>query len=293
MFHTKKKTILPYLLVAPVFIILLLYSYLPFPYTLYLSVNRAMPITGELQFVGFDNFKTILRDGNFWESMRNTVYFVLVATLIVIVLGIIVALILNSKIKGTSIYMTILFIPWIVSDVVAGFSWKWLLNADFGVLNYLFEPIGLRVSNMITKPQYAMLAVIMVTVWKQLAYSTILLLAGLQNVSNDLIEASKLDGCSAWQSFWRITLPIFSPILLVTILLDMIQFLSQSGLILVLTNGGPLRSTETLALYLYKEAFTNFHLTNASAISMVLAVINITVVFVYFYTNKKSKELVG
>lgn len=293
MFHTKKKTILPYLLVAPVFIILLLYSYLPFPYTLYLSVNQSMPITGELQFVGFDNFKTILRDGNFWESMRNTVYFVLVATLIVIVLGIIVALILNSKIKGTSIYMTILFIPWIVSDVVAGFSWKWLLNADFGVLNYLFEPIGLRVSNMITKPQYAMLAVIMVTVWKQLAYSTILLLAGLQNVSNDLIEASKLDGCSAWQSFWRITLPIFSPILLVTILLDMIQFLSQSGLILVLTNGGPLRSTETLAMYLYKEAFTNFHLTNASAISMVLAVINITVVFVYFYTNKKSKELVG
>lgn len=293
MFHTKKKTILPYLLVTPVFIILLLYSYLPFPYTLYLSVNQSMPITGELQFVGFDNFKTILRDGNFWESMRNTIYFVLVATLIVIVLGIIVALILNSKIKGTSIYMTILFIPWIVSDVVAGFSWKWLLNADFGVLNYLFEPIGLRVSNMITKPQYAMLAVIMVTVWKQLAYSTILLLAGLQNVSNDLIEASKLDGCSAWQSFWRITLPIFSPILLVTILLDMIQFLSQSGLILVLTNGGPLRSTETLAMYLYKEAFTNFHLTNASAISMVLAVINITVVFVYFYTNKKSKELVG
>lgn len=293
MFHTNKKSLLPYFLVAPVFIILLLYSYLPFPYTLYLSVNEVQPITGELNFVGSDNFRMILSDGNFWESMRNTGYFVLAATVAVIVLGTIAALILNSKIKGTSFYMTVLFIPWIVSDVVAGFSWKWLLNADFGILNYLFEPMGLKISNLITRPQYAMIAVIMVTVWKQLAYSAILLLAGLQNVSNDLIEAAKLDGCSGWQAFWRITFPIFSPILLVTVLLDMINFISQSGLILVLTNGGPLRSTETLALYLYKEAFTNFHLTNASAISMVLAVINILVVVVYFYTNKKSREWVG
>lgn len=292
MFHTKKKTKLPYLLAAPVFIILLLYSYLPFPYTLYLSVNEVQPITGEMKFVGLDNFKTILKDGNFWESMRNTGYFVIVAVTIVIVLGVVVALILNSKIKGTGVYMTILFIPWIVSDVVAGFSWKWLLNADFGILNYLLEPFGIRASNVINKPEYAMLAVIIVTVWKQLAYSTILLLAGLQNVSNDLIEAAKLDGCSGWQCFCYITFPIFSPILLVTVLLDAINFLSQSGLILVLTGGGPLRSTETLALYLYKEAFTNFHLTNASAISMVLAILNMAVVAVYFWANKKSREWV-
>lgn len=190
------------------------------------------------------------------------------------------------------VYMTILFIPWIVSDVVAGFSWKWMLNADFGVLNYLFEPLHLKVSNLITKPEYAMIAVIMVTMWKQLAYSTILLLAGLQNVSKELLEAAKLDGCSGFQAFWYITFPIFSPILLVTTLLDIINFISQSGMLLVLTNGGPLRSTETLALYMFKEAFTNFHLTNASAISMVLAVINIMIVFIYFYINKKSREWV-
>lgn len=293
MFHTKKRTLLPYFLVAPVFLLLLLFSYLPFPYTLYLSFHEAAPVTGEMSFIGMDNFRMIFKDANFWESMKNTGYFVLLTTLVVIVLGIMIALILNSKIKGTGFYMTILFIPWIVSDVVAGFSWKWMLNADFGILNYLFEPFGIRVSDMINKPELAMLAVVMVTVWKQLAYSTILLLAGLQNVSADLIEAAKLDGCSGWQAFWKITFPLFSPILLVTILLDMINFISQSGLILVLTNGGPLRSTETLALYLYKEAFLNFHLTNASAISMVLAVINIVVVVVYFYMNKKSREWVA
>lgn len=293
MFHTKKRTLLPYFLVAPVFLLLLLFSYLPFPYTLYLSFHEAAPVTGEMSFIGLDNFRMIFKDANFWESMKNTGYFVLLTTLVVIVLGIMIALILNSKIKGTGFYMTILFIPWIVSDVVAGFSWKWMLNADFGILNYLFEPVGIRVSDMINRPELAMLAVVMVTVWKQLAYSTILLLAGLQNVSADLIEAAKLDGCSGWQAFWKITFPLFSPILLVTILLDMINFISQSGLILVLTNGGPLRSTETLALYLYKEAFLNFHLTNASAISMVLAVINIVVVVVYFYMNKKSREWVA
>lgn len=293
MFHTKHKSMLPYLLVAPVIIVLLLYSYLPLPYTFYLSVNETVPITGELQFAGMANFRMILKDPNFWESFRNTAYYVGAATLVVIVLGTIVAVILNSKVKGTTVYMCILFIPWIVSDVVAGFSWKWLLNPDFGILNYMFEPLGIRVSNMITKPQYAMLAVVMVTVWKQLAYSALLLLAGLQNVSNELIEAAKLDGCSGWQAFWRITFPIFSPMLLVTVLLDVINFISQSGLSLVLTNGGPLRSTETLALYLYKEAFMNFHLTNASSISVVLAVINISVVCVYFYANKKSREWVG
>ncbi len=293
MFHTKKRTLLPYFLVAPVFLLLLLFSYLPFPYTLYLSFHEAAPVTGEMSFIGLDNFRMIFKDANFWESMKNTGYFVLLTTLVVIVLGIMIALILNSKIKGTGFYMTILFIPWIVSDVVAGFSWKWMLNADFGILNYLFEPVGIRVSDMINRPELVMLAVVMVTVWKQLAYSTILLLAGLQNVSADLIEAAKLDGCSGWQAFWKITFPLFSPILLVTILLDMINFISQSGLILVLTNGGPLRSTETLALYLYKEAFLNFHLTNASAISMVLAVINIVVVVVYFYMNKKSREWVA
>lgn len=293
MFHTKKRTLLPYFLVAPVFLLLLLFSYLPFPYTLYLSFHEAAPVTGEMSFIGLDNFRMIFKDANFWESMKNTGYFVLLTTLVVVVLGIMIALILNSKIKGTGFYMTILFIPWIVSDVVAGFSWKWMLNADFGILNYLFEPVGIRVSDMINRPELAMLAVVMVTVWKQLAYSTILLLAGLQNVSADLIEAAKLDGCSGWQAFWKITFPLFSPILLVTILLDMINFISQSGLILVLTNGGPLRSTETLALYLYKEAFLNFHLTNASAISMVLAVINIVVVVVYFYMNKKSREWVA
>lgn len=292
MFHTKKKSYLPYFLVAPVFCILLLFSYLPFPYTVYLSSQNVMPGTGEMEFVGLKNYKMIFKDPNFWESMRNTGYFVIVATIVVIVLGVIVALILNSKIKGMGVYMTILFIPWIVSDVVAGFSWKWMLNADFGVLNYLFEPLHLKVSNLITKPEYAMIAVIMVTMWKQLAYSTILLLAGLQNVSKELLEAAKLDGCSGFQAFWYITFPIFSPILLVTTLLDIINFISQSGMLLVLTNGGPLRSTETLALYMFKEAFTNFHLTNASAISMVLAVINIMIVFIYFYINKKSREWV-
>ena len=169
MFHTKKKSVLPYFLVAPVCLVLLLFSYLPFPYTLYLSLNTVTPITGEMEFVGLDNFRMILKDGNFWESMRNTGYFVVAATAAVIILGVLTALVLNSKIKGTNLYMTILFIPWIVSDVVAGFSWKWLLNADFGILNYLFEPLGLKPSNLITQPELAMIAVIIVTVWKMLA----------------------------------------------------------------------------------------------------------------------------
>lgn len=293
MFHTKKKSIIPYLFVFPVCLILFLLSYLPTPYMFYLSVHKTEMVTGNKIFVGLENFQLLLKNKNFWESAGNTLFYVIGATIAVVALSLLAAVILNSKIKGSNVYIAIMFIPWIVSDVVAAYSWRWLLNPDFGLLNYWFEPLGLRPSKLLTDPDIAMIGVIVVTVWKQLAYTTLLLLAGLQNVSNELIEASKLDGCSAWKSFWKVSVPIFSPMLCVTVLLDVITFISQAGLSLVLTDGGPMRVTETLSLYLYKEAFINFHLTNAASIGVAVAAVNIIIVTVYFYVNKKSRELVS
>lgn len=286
----EKRSKLPYLFLAPVVLILLLFSYLPMPYSLYLSFNKLNPASGRYEFVGLANWRQMLMDSKFWESARNTFAYVIIFTIIMVVLGLLVALILNSKIPGTSFYLTVLFVPWVISEVIVGATWKWLLNPDFGVLNYLFGGLGIKCSDLITNPKFALVGVAIVAVWRGLAYTVILMLAGLQNVSNDYLEAASLDGCSKLQAFFRVTLPIFSPTLLVVTLLNMINAISQSGIILVLTKGGPVRATETMALYLYKEAFLNYQLSSAATMSIILAFVNMIVVAVYLAANKRNQE---
>lgn len=286
----ERRSKLPYFLLAPVILILMLFSYLPMPYSLYLSFHKLNTATGQYEFVGFANWKTMLGDVNFWESAQNSFWYVVIFTAIMVGLGLLVALILNARIPGTSFYMTVLFVPWVISEVIVGATWKWLLNPDYGVLNYLFSGFGMKFSTLLTSTDLALLGVAIVAVWRGLAYTTILMLAGLQNVPSDCLEAANLDGCSLWQRFTRVTLPIFAPTLLVVALLNIINAISQSGIILVLTKGGPVRATETLALYLYKEAFLNYQLSNAATMSIILAGINMIVVAIYLYANKKSRE---
>ena len=285
---SRRKLVRPYLFLLPTLLILIVYSYLPVFYGIFLSFQDMNPGTGEMKFAGLKNYSRILQDAALGERIKNTLVYVVGATAVVVVFGLIVASILNSKIRGTSFYLTILFIPWVLSDVVVGNTWTWLFNPDVGVLKYLFEPLGIDPSILLNNPKYAMFGVIIVTLWKMLAYNTILLLAGMQNLSKDYIEAAQLDGCTGMQLKRYIVLPILTPTIITVILLSIINCISQTGMILVLTNGGPLTSTQTLAVLLYKEAFVNFNFSSATAMSMVLAVINIAIVLVYLRLTRKT-----
>lgn len=280
------------LFLGPAMLVLLLYSYLPTPYALYLSMTE--PSTaGSQRFIGLENYVRLFQDGDFWESCWNTLVYTVLCTVTLVVLGVLVALILTRKVRGTAFYISVMFVPWVVSDVVVGATWRWLLNPDFGVLNYLFAWTGFRMSDLVAKPQYVMIGIVIVTVWKMLSYTTILLLAGLQSIPTDCIEAARIDGCDSWKVFWKIVFPNFFGTVLVVTLLIVINCINQSGMILILTNGGPIRASETLALYLYKEAFRNYQLNSAASLSMVLAVINFVIAAVYMFVNKKNKELIG
>ncbi|NLG24510.1 MAG: sugar ABC transporter permease [Clostridiales bacterium] len=286
----RDKKYMPYLLIAPAILILILLSYLPLPYAFYLSVHTTVPVTGQQVYVGMENFTKLFKLSNFWESLRNTFQYTAMCTGIMLLSGTLMALAINSGIRGRSSYLTILFIPWVISDIVVSTTWKFMFNVDFGLLNYLFSNLGLRPSDLLTKPKLAMWGICVVTLWKTLAYSTLLLVAGLQNISKEYTEASRIDGCSARGTLWYVTLPLLRPTLLIVALLYIISCINQSGLILVLTNGGPLRSTETLALYLYKQAFLNYQLTNTAAMSIVLATINSAIVILYFVVNRLSSK---
>jgi len=284
----KKDNILPYVYLSPSVLVLLLLSYLPMPYALYLAVTKSQLGSGERSFDGLENFSKILKDPYFWESLSVTFYYTVFTTLAMTVLGLVLALLFNKKIRFRALYMTILFIPWVVSEVVTGQTWKWLLNPNFGMLNYLLEPLGLKPSLVLTAPIFGLLGIIIVTLWKNIAYSTLLLLAGLQTISKDLIEAAQIDGCSTWKAFRFITLPLLKPTIMVVSLLLIINCMNQTGIILVLTNGGPIRTTETLGVYMYKEAFMNYHLSNAASIAVVLSFINLFIVAIYFRFAKSN-----
>jgi len=283
--HSDKKY-MPYLLAAPAVLILLVFSYAPLPYAFWLSVHKMVAATNEQIYVGMENFTTLLANKNFWESFNSTWRYVVICTCTMVVVGTLVALTLNTRIRGVSAYLTILFIPWVISEIVVSTTWRFMFHPDFGLLNYIFSPAGLKPSNLLTRPNLAMWGVMIVTIWKTLAYSTLLLLAGLQNISHEYTEASRIDGCGALGTFWYITLPLFRPTLMIVALLYIIGCINQSGLLLTLTNGGPLRQTETLALYLYKQAFINYQLTKTASMSIVLAGINSTVVIIYFLLNR-------
>lgn len=278
----QQKKALPYILISPAILILLVFSYLPTPYAFFLALSKTELGTGKMTFNGLGNFKTILQDKNFWESFGNTFSYTIAATLALLVFGLILALIFNSGIRFSAVYLTILFLPWVVSDVITGTTWKWLFNSDFGLLNYMFKPFGLKPSIMITKPALALIPIILVTLWKNISFTTLLLLAGLQGISKEYLEAAKIDGCSPAKTFRYITLAILRPTIIVVALLLIIGCMNQTGVILVLTNGGPLRATETLSVFMYKEAFLNYHLSNAASIAVILALINAVIVFVYF-----------
>jgi multiple sugar transport system permease protein len=207
-----------------------------------------------------------------------------------IILGLLLAVMLNRRIKFNSVYLTVLFIPWVISDVISGITWRWLFNSQFSLLDFLLSPFGIVPSSWITKAWGAMGIVTAVHIWRNLAFSVLLLLAALQNIGPELYEASKIDGATGWSAFRKITLPLIMPTLLTATLLILIGAINQTGMILVLTNGGPVRATETLGVFMYREAFMNYHLTGGAALSAVLAFINAVIAALYFAAMKYQRR---
>lgn len=276
-----QKTI-PYILVFPAILILAIFSYAPIPYGLILALSEMELGTGNRIFAGLENFRKLINDVDFWESFNNTVYYSVGATIGLILLGLLLAIMLNRKVKFNAVYLTVLFIPWVLSDVISGITWKWMFNEQYSILDFILKPLGFRPSQLMVSSWGAMLVVIIVHIWRNLSFSVILLMAALQNIPDQLYEAAKIDGATGWDAFIHVTLPMIMPTLLTTTLLILVGAINQTGMILVLTNGGPVRATETLGVFMYREAFLNYHLNGAATLSVILAIINGIVAAIYF-----------
>ena len=262
-----------YAFAGPALLILGAFLLYPIGYSLWLSFYEWSGYTPKWgAFVGLGNYLALARDEVFWRAALNSIVFVTVRTPLEIGLGFGLALLLHRKIVGRSLLRTLFFVPVVMSLIVVTIIFQRIYEANTGLLNTFLTAVGLGAlaHPWLGDPSTALLAVIAVSVWKNVGFSLVILLAGLQGLPQDVVEAARVDGANAWQLTLRITLPLMRPIIALTALLSIIGGLKVFDLVFIMTRGGPTYSTEVLATMLYRQAFELNEMGAASAIAVIL-----------------------
>lgn len=263
----------PWLYLAPTLLFITLMVLVPLVTGITYAFYDFDLISGTKEFVGFDQFKRILNeDALFTQSLLNTLFWTSASLFFQFTLGLLLALILNSGFKGIKFVQPILFVPWAVPSFLIGLMWVWMFNPVTGPLPYLLEAIGIlnEPENILSDPNLAMWGPITANVWFGIPFFTIMLLAALRSIPNDIYEAAQIDGISGFQAFRHITIPLIAPTIIITLLVRAIWIANFAEIIIVMTNGGPANSTQIVATYIYDTAYQEMDFGYASVISIAL-----------------------
>ena len=233
-------------------------------------------IMGSPKFRGLKNYYKVLNDDLFIESLINTFYFTLMTAVPLVIIGLLLALFVNQKIKGRNIVRTLIFLPHVISVSAVGIIWVWVLDKNIGLLNYYFiEPFGFEPIGWLVQESTSMPAISITTIWWTVNVNMIIYLAGLQDIPEDLYEAAKLDGANKWNLLIHITIPLLRTVTLFVIPLTVIGCWKIFGQAYIMTNGGPGTSTYTIAQYIYSMGFQYFKMGQASVAGVVLTLITL------------------
>lgn len=245
------------------------------------------------EFTGLTNFGRMAQDGRFWQSMINSAIFTFASVAIELVLGMGIALVLNQAFRGRGAVRTIAILPWALPTALIALGWTWIFNDQYGIVNDILLRLGIIKTgiNWLGNPTLAMMAVIFADVWKTTPFISILLLAGLQSIPNDLYEAQAIDGASPWQSFRQITLPLLMPQVVIALLFRLAQAFGIFDLISVMTGGGPGGATETVSLYIYSTVMRYLDFGYGAALVVVTFLLLVLTVAIasYFLTRSRAK----
>jgi sn-glycerol 3-phosphate transport system permease protein len=286
--HFKSK-FLPYLLLLPAIGLTVVFLIIPAIQSFYESFFMTSPFGNKSIFVGWSNFVYLLTSGEYIHSIWISIMFSTMVVSMDLVLGVILAALLNNQIKGITAYRTILILTYAVSPVVAGTIWSLMFAPSTGPITYILKAIFHIDFNWMTSSTAALIIVSISAAWKQLGYNIIFSLAGLQNVPNELLEAADIDGASTIRKFFNITLPLLSPTLFFLLIMDMFySFFQVFGVIDVMTQGGPGDATNVLVYQLYQDGFVNLQSGLASSESVLLFMIVLGLVLLQFKFTEKS-----
>lgn len=284
---TVKKIGSAWLFVIPALIPLIVFWIYPILRSIYISFTDWDYMSPNYNFVFFDNFIALFKDQRFYDALWNTVVFTLGTLIPTIVLGLLLALLMQKSFKGSGIIKFILFSPWVTPTVAVSIVWTWIYDPSSGIANAILDFLGLPGLQWIKSSQTAMLAVIIVTVWKSLGYAMIFYLSALEKVPKELYEASGMDGAKSWQRFRDVTIPCISPTTFFLMIITMVNSLQAYDQIQILTQGGPSGSTRTLLYMYYQLGFEEFNMGQATAVAIVLILITVLLSVVQFTGSKK------
>ncbi|MGB3559790.1 MAG: sugar ABC transporter permease [Geitlerinemataceae cyanobacterium] len=284
------------LLVLPALLLLLLIYAYPIFRALGLSFfSQNLGTQLQPEFAGLTNYTRMLEDGRFWQSLWNTTVFTFSALIIELVLGTGIALVLNQSFRGKGLVRTIAILPWALPTAIMALAWTWIFNDQYGILNDILLRLGWIETgiNWLGNPTLAMIAAIVADVWKTTSFVSILILAGLQSISQDLYEAHAIEGATPWQSFRQITLPLLMPQITIAALFRFAQSFGIFDLIQVMTEGGPAGATEVVSLYIYSTVRRYLDFGYGAALVVVTFLILIVVVALATYILSKVRRSIG
>jgi multiple sugar transport system permease protein len=294
MLERRTQGLQPYLLLAPSLLILTVFLLFPLIWNVYLSIHDVTfsTILKNWKFVGLMNYVDLLSDPDFYSSLKVSLIFVGGSVALQFFLGLVLAILLNQQVKGSNTLRALFIIPWTVSAVITGFSFKFIFNDDFGILNYGLEQMGLYPIAWLSDPGAVVWTIVIANMWHGTPFTMLFLTAGLFSINPVVYEAALIDGASKTKSFFHITLPLLKPFIVINTILITMWSVNFFDLILVMTNGGPLFASTTSSLFMYREAFEFGMLSKGSAVGIFLIVVNLGLAYSYIRLFKRKESVV-
>ena len=290
---TARTFLEPAAFLAPFMIGLILFTLYPFINVFLISFKEGYKVlSGEFTSFGFQNYETVINDPNFLNGLKNTGLYVVLVVPIATALSLLIATLLNNDIRLKGFFQTCYFLPMVTSITAIGLVWKWLFNFDYGLINYFLSMFGIDPINWLNNPAYNLAALVIYGVWSMIPFTTILLLAGFQNVNPQYYTAARADGAKGGRIFFRITLPLLAPTIGLTLIVNMISASKVFSELFPLFNGQPgsAYSLYTVVYYLYDAFFVKWKLGRAAASAVILFAIVLVLTMIQLFVQRKWKN---
>jgi multiple sugar transport system permease protein/sn-glycerol 3-phosphate transport system permease protein len=284
----RREWLLFGLLVGPNMLLFAIFTYWPLLYNVYLSFINWNFVRPRRRWVWFDNYLKVLTNDQFWIIVWNTFAFVLLAVSGTLVLGLLLALLLNQRLRYRDSARAVIFSPVVMSGAVIAVVWSYIFDPRYGLISQILGWVNISSPDWLNDPRYALLAVTLVYIWKNLGYAVVIYLAGLQGIPRDLYDAAHIDGAGAWARFWSVTLPGLSPIAFFLSVTSLLACFQSFDITKVLTNGGPAIASTTLIFYLYDLGFVSYDAGRAGVVAVILFLIMLVLTIIQVrYTERQ------
>lgn len=280
-----------YMFLLPAILLFGVFTFFPFAYSLYLSLSEKVPggTMSQVTLSGFSQYAKLFADKDFWNSLLVSCKYTFPVVFFHVLFGLLLAVGLNMKIPARSALRSIFFVPYVISMVVCAMIWRFMYSANIGLFNVFIGTLGFPQNiGWLTDPRYAMLGIIILSIWKYVGYHTVIYLAALQDIPKSLYESAEIDGAGPWKRFTRITCPLLSNTTWFLIIISIINTFQAFDQVYLMTQGGPLKKTDVIVYYIYRQAFQNFDMPYASAASWVLFAIVFILTAIQMKVSKRD-----